>query len=356
MYEGSSRWRNARRAVLTPIVAVAVFAGGSVSAVLSAPGVSLATTPSTLSLGDAGTSVTTSNGMSWTLAVGWDQVISGETPTMSIILERTVTTGGTGYEIHDWNFQPTASTLKFNATTGVGTLNTGTQTNPVAKVDLAFKATSNKAATCTTGSEKVYSGTLKGKLTLVTGLTGGGTVGGTSLNFTVATPEITVDSGCVPPATNDCLATSAFISSTDLSTPIAGGLWGSFAGQSFASATVETQTTLTAPKGATRLDGAEVDAAAPKYNAKTKVFSVTTSTSGIVTGTATLSGGTVKKVKSTCSFGGKTYKLTETGDQNANYSSPAGKSISADTSLSGTMTVPNATGTGDYDIVTSKVS
>jgi hypothetical protein len=356
MSEGRSGWRIARRAVLTPMVAAAVFAGSAVVGVLSAPGVSLATTPSTLSLGNAGTSVTTSNGMTWTLVVGWDQVIAGEAPSMSIGLERTVTAGGTGYEIHDWNFQPTTATLKFNATTGVGTLNTGTQTNPVAKVDLAFKATSNKAATCTTGSEKVYSGTLKGKLTLVTGLTGGGTVGGTSLSFTLATPDITVDSACVPPATNDCLASSAFISSTDVTSPLAGGLWGNFGGQSFAAVSVETETALKAPKDATRIDGAEVDAAAPKYDATTKVFSVTTSASGIVTGSATLSGGTVKKVKTTCSFGGKTYKVTASNDQDANYSSPAGKAITADTSLSGTLTVANATGTGDFDIETSKVS
>jgi hypothetical protein len=301
-----------------------------------------------------GTSVTTSDGVPWTLGVSWDG--SGATPILGIGLIRTISTGGTGYELHVWSFQVTAATLKFNATTGVGKLNIASQAKPVAKVDLKFKETSSTPATCASGSETIYSGTLNGKVSLVTGLTGGGTVGGSALNFTVGTPEIIVDSSCLPPPANECLGLSGFVSGTDTTSTLGAGFWGTIEGVTDDSVDIETQTALSAPANATRLDAAEQDAAAPTYDSKTKVLSVTTSTSGFVTGSATLSGGTTSTTTSTCSFGAKTYTLTATSDSDANYASPAGKAISAKTSLSGTMTVPDSTGVASYEIVTSKLT
>jgi hypothetical protein len=343
-----------------PMAVVAIFAGSSAAAAGSAPGVSLAATTapiagtaaSTSLYGD--TSVTTSNGVAWTLEVSWEQAVSGVPPVLGIGLMRTIPAGGT--ELHIWSFQVTAATLKFNAKTGVGKLNIGAQAKPVAKVDLAFKETSSKAATCASGSETVYSGTLKGKVSLVTGLAGGGTVGGSAVSFTAGTPEIIVDSSCSPAPANECLGLSGFVSDTDATSTFGAGFWGTEEGVALDSVDIESETALSAPAKATRLDAAEQAAAAPTYDSTTKVLSVTTSTSGFITGSATLSGGTVNTTTSTCSFGGKTYTRTATSDTNADYTSPAGKAISAKTSLSGTLTVPDSTGTASYEVVTSKVT
>jgi hypothetical protein len=345
-----SKWRVTRRAVLTPIAAVAIFAGSSLAAVVAAPGSALAAT-STLSLGNAGTTVKTSNGASWTLVVSWDQVISTEAPNLSVALERVV--GGTGYEFHDWIVPVTASTLTFNKKTG--TLNVGAQASPIATVDLSFKTTSSKKATCTTGSETVYSGTLSGKVTLVTGLTGGGTVGGSLLSFKAATPEITVDSSCIPPEGNECTADVLFSSGNFTgTTPAASGGSLSLFGKSFNEVGLTRSTDLTAPAGAIRSDVAAQEGLTPKYDAKTKVLTVTASKSGLVTGSATLKGGKVKTASYTCKYSKKSYKVTDRTDSSATYSSPAGHPISAKTSLAGPMTAPSSTKTGFYIVSTVK--
>ncbi|MGD0085357.1 MAG: hypothetical protein ABSD78_19535 [Acidimicrobiales bacterium] len=202
---------------------------------------------STLSLGNAGTSVKTSNGVTWTLVVGWDQVESTEPPNLSVGLERTDSTGGTGYEFHDWSFVVTTATLKFDSTTGAGTLNSGTQASPIATVDLAFRATSSKKATCSSGSKTIYSGTLTGKVSLVTSLTGGGTVKDASPSFKTARPEITVDSSCVVP-TDDCTAELLFVSGTsDTTTPLASGLSETVSGKAIDYVGVIREKALSAP-------------------------------------------------------------------------------------------------------------
>lgn len=361
MSAGRSPWRVARRAVLTPIAAVAIFAGSSVAAAASAPGVSQAATTRVSSPASAAPTMSlageatekTSNGVSWTFIVGWDD--SGGSPAeLELDLYRTVTTGGTGEELHLWSIPVTTTTLAFNATTGVGTLNVGTQASPLAKVDLAFKSTSNKKGTCTTGSETIYSGTLSGEASLVTGLTGGGTVGGTSVKFTVATPELTVDSACViPTVLNPCLASSSFISTLTVGKTIAAGLNESTEGKTGDLTELVRATDLTTPKGSMRIDAAAEDTGAATYDATTKVLSVTTTTSGFVTGSATLSGGKVTvEPPESCSFGGKKYTTTDTIDETATYASPAGKSIKAKTSLSGTLTAAKSSN-GYYDVETS---
>jgi hypothetical protein len=365
MSAGRSPWRVARRAVLTPIAAVAIFAGSSMAAAASAPGVSQAatlkvsapgvTTAPTMSLEGVATEKT-ANGVSWNYIVGWDDS-GGTSADLELALDRSVTTGGTGEEVHFWTIPVTTSTLAFDATTGVGTLNVGTQASPLGNVDLSFKSSSNKKGTCTTGSETIYSGTLSGEASLVTGLKAGGTVGGTSVSFTVGTPELVVDSACVVPATvNPCLASTSFISTLTLGKTIAANLNESLAGTTGNSTEVARSTNLTTPTGSMRVDAADVDTPAATYDATTKVLTVTTTTSGLVTGTATLSGGKVTvEPPESCSFGGKKYTTTDTVDETAKYASPAGKSIKAKTSLTGTLTAGKSSN-GLYDVETSKAA
>ena len=82
-----------------------------------------------------------------------------------------------------------AGRFKFNTSTGVGTVKGGSATVSVATIDLTFKATAHQAGNCSSGSETIYTGTLTGEAELVTGLTGGGTVGGKSAKLTGGSPK-----------------------------------------------------------------------------------------------------------------------------------------------------------------------
>jgi hypothetical protein len=68
-------------------------------------------------------------------------------------------------------------------------------------------------------------------------------------------------------------------------------------------------TTLRAPKKAVRLDTADESVTPATYNSQKRVLSVTTSESGLVTGSATLSGGHVIIASGVCSYKGKTYTI-----------------------------------------------
>jgi len=351
MFKARSRGHIARRIALASTLAIGMLAGGGLVAAMSFPGAALAATTSTMSFGTGGVSVKTSNGVAWVMALGWDQALSGKAASMSVILTRTDHTGGTGVELLSWLLPVTTSTLKFSSKTGSGTLDTGSQDNPVAKVDLSFKATSSKKAACTTGKETLYTGTTSGELLLVTGLKSGGTVGGTAVRFT-GMSQLTVDSACVV-SFDECVASTAFGSGILSGKPYAAGGNALESGKAVDVVDVATYTDLSAPKNAVRYDTAGQYASPSTYNSSTKVYSVTTSTSGLVTGSATLSGGTVTTSHSSCTYAKKSYTVTTISDFDARYASPAGNPIRAKTGLTGTVTVPAPT-TGFYGIQTVK--
>ena len=316
--------------------------------------VATATTPTTTSLN--GTAAVTVDGSSWNLGASWQQE-STSAASLVVGLERTVTAGGAGYEEHSWTVPVTASTLAFNSTSGVGTLNTGTQTSPLATVNLKFNAISHTSATCVTGSETVYDGTLSGNLTLVTGLTNGGTVGGKTVSFTSATPTITVDADCVASETSPCTASIFFNSGSSDAAPSSFGFSEKVTGKAVGSVGVESTTVLSSPTGASRQDaGSLIGATPPKYTAKTKTLAVTSSSSGIVTGSATLTGSKPSVTKIPCTVGTKQYTLTETFDTGAAYASPAGKSLTATLELGSTLIAPASTTSGTYEVATLKAA
>ncbi|MGA2208550.1 MAG: hypothetical protein ABSH30_02840 [Acidimicrobiales bacterium] len=344
-----------RRVVRSSVATVALAAlcvAAPLAAMAAAPAVALAATP-TYTLGNTAVAVKTSNGETWDLSIVWTEVVAGSA-SFSVGLERTVTTGGAGFEEHAWMIPVKSTTFTFNSSTEVGTLNATSETTPLATVDLNFKGTSKKAATCTSGSEEIYSGTLSGKIALVTGLTGGGTVGSTTktTTFNLGTPEVKSDLSCIPPTTVDCANTSDFVSTlTPKTSPDGVGINGEEEGISFDYVGVDRGVTISKPAGTTREDGAGIEKGAMSYNKTTKVFSVGSSTAGIITGSATLTGGTVKTTTTTCTSGGKKVTLTETFDDTAKYTSPTGKSLTAHTSLTGTLTVASNT-TGAYGVTT----
>lgn len=302
----------------------------------------------TLSLGNAAATVKTSNGQSWLMIVS-DSTL---TDSLSAGIVRAVA-GGTGAEEHVWNFGVTASTLTFSTSTGTGTLKAGSQTSPVATIDLTFKATSHQAASCSSGSETIYTGTLSGQAELVTGLTGGGTVGGTSVSFTGkgSAPRISVDSGCVP-VTDDCVAAKVFASGAAAGKPEAGGVTVPGPGKSYELVSVSRRVALSSPAGAYRDDVALVHVSPPSWDPKTHVLSVTTTSSGIVTGSATLSGGKATTMSLPCSYAGKSYTIKETENTTASYASPKGGTITGHTSLTGKLAAPAARSGATYIITT----
>jgi hypothetical protein len=343
--------RRLRTAVVAPLGAMTIFLAGPAAALIATASPAGATTP-TLELIAGSAAVKTSNGVGWSLDVVWDGFVTPTVPALSVGILRTVTTGGTGEEVHSWQFNVKTTSLAFSTKTGVGTLNAGTSASPVATVDLAFKSTKSSKVTCTSGSETIYSGTLKGEVELVTGLTGGGTVGGKTLSFT-GSPEIKVDSNCSVPIT-PCGNETLWASGDNTALTLAGG--GNLTGTT-STVSVSREAKLKAPAGAIRYDATGMNSAAPAWNATTKTLSVSTSTGGIITGSATLTGGTDKTVKTTCTLSGKKYTDTTIEDFTANYASPAGKTITGHNKLGGNLVAPATNkGGGLYIIETIKAA
>jgi len=327
---------------------VTMSSGVLVAGVTAAPGEASAATAKPLLSLTGSTAVEATDGLSWILEAGSFQIGSGKGG-LNISLVRKEKTG---YEVHEW-LLTTTSALKFDSTTKTGTLNTGSQASPVAAVNLTFKATSTKMASCTSGSDTLYKGTLRGKLTLVTGLAGGGTVGGTSLRFTMGTPTFAVDLGCNARPTNNCVAVSYFDSGNATGVS-AGGVYTTLGGKPLDVINLDRLTKLSAPKKAERGDIAEQLVPPATYNTKTKVYSVTTTTSGLVTGSATLSGGTVNTSTQSCKYAGKTYSMTTTSGGAVRYASPPGDALTGHTVLAGTMTTRSSTKNGFYVVTTVK--
>jgi hypothetical protein len=340
--------------VVPPNVAAATIPGTVPSVPCNAACATASATTPTYSLEGIAPSVKTSDGMSWSFQPS-AYVPPGEGLAINgISLTRTVTTGGTGYETHEWDFDDTPAIFSFTVATKTATLNTGTQDNPVADLDMTFKGTSSKDATCTTGSETVYTGTMSGSFSLVTGLTGGGTISSSDLSLPSAV--LTVDTECVPPTTATSCTSEAGTSFVSNSTPglFADGIYGSVEGTKLSAVSVARFTDLTSPAGASRGDIDSIDASRATF--KDKVLSVTTSSAGLVTGSATLSKGKSKTISTPCTSGGKTYTVKTVEDQKATFTSPAGSPITSTPNLGPPITAPSPSKTAAYDVTTVKAS
>ena len=302
-----------------------------------------AATGSTVTLGSAGASVKLANGQSWLLSVA-DQSRAGG---LSVALSHGTAASA---ELHLWDFASTASSLTYSKTTGDATIKGGTATGKVATVDVSFKATSHKASACVSGSETVYTGTMSGEVILTTGLSAAGTVGGKSLSFgTGGASTLTVDNNCTLQV-DTCPSASIWGLATQSASLVAAGGTETIDGKNTAEAAVEHLVTLSSPKGASRVDLATVETATPSWNASSHVLSITTASSGLITGSATESGGTPSTTTTKCTWQGKTYTDKTTENFSANWSSPSGKPITAHTALTGTLKMPTSAKNAEYFI------
>jgi hypothetical protein len=294
--------------------------------------------------GDAA-KVKTTNGVSWMLSV------SGSSNQVTVELARKASTSPVAFEIHGWTFPVTSGGLTFSAATGKGTINPGAQTSPVATVDVTFQSTASKvvAGACTTGSETKYTGTLTGSVTLVTGITGGGTVSSSSFTASSSHPTVTVYKDCVAPS--KCLPSSTAFD--DDPSPLANpnlqgtGITGTFSGKSEDQVTIADDDALTEPSGADRIDESLVEAPPATWTASTKTLVVSTEPSGLITGSVTVTGGKKSSTSLPCTKGGKSVENVLTFYDGSSWTSEAGQALTAHNKLGGSVVMPLANSKAD---------
>ncbi len=294
--------------------------------------------------GDAA-SVKTTNGVSWMLSV------SGSSNEITVELSREESTSPLAVEIHGWTFPVTSGGLAFSASTGIGTIDPGAQTSPIATVNVTFKSTASKvvAGACTSGTETDYTGTLTGSVKLITGIAGGGTVSSSSFTASLSHPTVTVDNDCVAPST--CLPSSKGFDDdpSPLANPslLASGDTGTFSGQSVDQVAIADNTALAKPAGTDRVDESLVQAAPSTWTKSTKTLVITTASSGLITGSATISGGKKSTDSIPCTKAGKSVDNVITFYSGASWNSEAGQALTAHNKLGGNIVMPLANAKAD---------
>jgi hypothetical protein len=266
----------------------------------------------------------TAGGHTWDLSVTFQ---SGATTSIPADLDVQISrAAGKGQlEDHIWGFSVPDSALSVSG--GDATLNAGSSVSPLASVDVAFTDTSSKPMSCVAGSGTAYAGTLKGTVTIETGFKSTGTLGGASLSF-AAPNTLDAMSGCVPPA--PCSSTWTSPHGT------VSALGDTFGGPGDEKTTTLVARTTMLSATVIRVDGAVMSTPKPKFSSGT--LHVKTSSSGIITGSATLSGGTKEPTQTLpcVTPKGKSYTEHETDYVDTAFKSPAG--IAAHTLLTGTLT------------------
>lgn len=310
---------------VTPATSSASTAGRS--AQLAAP-------PPLTTFGNNGALVK-AKGSSWTLSVNYSA--SGSTNQLGIVLTRTVTTGGKGFEIHTWTFPATTSSALKKSPTNTWILKTS---NVLANVDLTFTQTGKTAGICASGSETIYTGTLKGSVSFKTEL--GPTVTGTSWTVAGSRPSIVVSSLCRAKV-NPCTPLESFVSGT--AAPIGAGSNGTLQGLKLDDVTVATTSNVPQLKGTTRGDVALLSGGTFTFNLTKRVVTVMSSSAGIVTGSATISGGSFSSSSTSCPYAGKTYKQMNAIDSKAHLASRSGQQLEGHTILTPTIKVSSSTST-----------
>lgn len=311
------RIRTAPKLLISAAVTMAV------SVVLAAVPAAASAAADTYSL-SGGQVALAAGGHTWDLSVTFRSGTSTSTPaTLDVQISRAAGKGQR--EDHAWVFDVPNGVLSFSG--GDATLNAGSSVSPLASVDVAFTHTSSKSMSCTAGSGTVFTGTLKGTVTIKTGFKPTGTLGGTSLSF-AAPNTLEAMSGCVPPT--PCSSTWTSPQGT------VSALGDTFGGPGGEKTTTLVARTTTVSSTVIRVDGAVMSTPKPKFSAGT--LHMTTSSSGIITGSATLSGGTKEPTQTLpcVTPEGKSYTEHQTDYADPAFKSPAG--ISARTLLTGTLT------------------
>jgi hypothetical protein len=253
----------------------------------------------------------------------------------------------TGHETDDWTFNLTRSILTVNQRTGDATLNSRSSFAPVAFAKLKFTTNKRQKASCTKGSETIFSGSVSGSLTLIANHKG--------LKFQSAHVRFTgglvsIDHGCItriPPS------------------PCAPGVWNNGSPTVNASGTAQAlpgeRTTfvasifetinLKAPTGATVNIGVAASENKPVFNSTKKTLQV--SARGVISGAALITASGPPAVNSfPCVLGGKHFKARDV-TYTAKFASPKGSQFQARSIVVGLLRAPRS-GFSLFDIITLK--
>ncbi len=282
----------------------------------------------------------------------WRLNVAAEAPLIAGQQYTTVFGLSTTGENDGWVFNGTPKAdVSANASTGAFSLDSHSAFAPVASANVKFKATSHKAASCSKGSETLFTGTMTGSISLVAN----GKLAFSSSHAKFGPGRVIVDRGCIVKG-NPCGA----------------GVWGAFGkggssgGQVIASGDdpglpgqhsfeVSLGDVIPLPKPA---DAAEdiIVTQKPKsesYNSAHHKLTVDAG-SGRITGSIVVTGTHhLKPVSSKCTLKGATYKETSTFYDGVNFTSPVGHTLHAKSFVVGSLTMP-ASGFGELDLATFK--
>ncbi len=291
-------------------------------------------------------------GHSWSLAVGVESLPLGSGTALNLMELGINTPHLGGIENHTWGGQLGSGDMSVSSA-AVMTISSRSSLSPVASLNLTFRPAFRTTSTrgCVTGKEIVYTGTLKGSVRLRTGLKGL-TLSAAHLSFG-SRNTLTVINNCVFSqchftfwdSTSSPGETAAFAAGTSSAVP----------GHSANAVIIQRAITLPGKNGLTRSDMWSITANAPVFKKSSKSLSVTSSSSGLITGAAVLShakpSGSPPGTSKICYLNGKKYAQTDTQYLDARYE--ASRPFEAHTILNGTVTVKRS-GTGRFDIVTLK--
>ena len=208
--------------------------------------------------------------------------------------------------------------------------------------------TSAAKESCASGHGTIYTGTLAGSVTLHTGFSSEPTLGGSHLTFHRVNSLI-VSSGCISPG-QPCLTSGWNASSfTGFGALFASGVTVGTPRRPVNQAQVERIVGLPRPTGTQRTDEAIMTIHAPKFSSARKSLSITTSSRGIVTGSATIGHSKAVHIADpfSCQIGRARYTDHGIVYFSASYIGHSGKRLKAHILLGGTLAVP-ATGSGDF--------
>jgi hypothetical protein len=324
------------------LAAVAAIATALSGLAMATPASAGATQPPQLSIYTSSITVHTSNGKQWSFGLSTFQ--AGPSDQFSEHLTRTVSGGS---ENHYWDVPLPTSALKFNRSTGHGTLKTPTSTAPLTTINLNFSATRHRSIKCQSGSETDYSGNLSGRATLITHLNGGGTVGGRHVSFKAGTTHLFVDNNCVQsfPTNNQCSNSIQF----DDIAPHQHSIFGFSAGTS-RFIQVAHNVAIAHPAGATRSDSASArPSSAPVFSKASKTLKVSGSSSGVVTGAGRIVAHTLGHSTASCKHKGVTHTQDQVIGDNGKFTNTSGHPLVGHMSLGGRITVANG-GSASFDV------
>jgi hypothetical protein len=283
----------------------------------------------------------------------WSVSVAAEAPLIAGEPYSVVIGVSTAHEEDGWVFETTPKAdVSASASTGAFSLDSHSAFEPVASVNVKFKATSHKAESCSKGSETSFTGTMTGSVTLVANSSKGLVFKVANAKFSAS--RVLVDRGCVPKG-NPC---SAGIWGADGKFGSGGGLivaageTPGLPGQRTFDVTVGDDFPLPSPAGAFEDIIIYQKAKSTSYDSKHKKLSVEAG-SGRITGSVVLT--SLKQFKPTfskCTISGKSYKETDVS-YNASFTSPAGQAIQTKSYIIGAIKLPTS-GTGEFDISTFK--